>query len=255
MTCPICNHDTTTTCDKCLTRIHRWLTEILDYHAIAETELHPGQTTGTPSSETPLGIRLTALDFVAGHDIHPILEEWERMFRNDFGETPLGPATLARNAGKASPATYLTGTIRYLTSHLPRIAEHDAITDFHNETRDLWKQAQAAARRLPEPSSRITCPADTGDGVCGTYLSVRTSDLDNTIRCRTCQSEWEPRWLIRVAIETPGARVWTDPEAAATWFGLTERTLRKWGDQGRIHRRDGRYELHSIHEAITASSA
>jgi hypothetical protein len=83
--CTICNKPTEQmACSHCEHRMHTQLSEILQFVALAETNLVPGSGAGGRSTERPLGIRVDALDLVAGFDVLPQLESWERLFREDY---------------------------------------------------------------------------------------------------------------------------------------------------------------------------
>ena len=254
MSCPICNKPTNqdnTACHKCQTRITHWLQDILQYHALAANELTPTKGGDGRSTEQPLGIRINALDLTCGLDVLPTLESWETMFRNDWHLTPMGPTTLHRAKGQTNqPRAYLTGTIHFLTRHITRIAQHPAIDDFHNETRDLHKQAQTAANQTSRSTWRITCPTDTDTGRCANNLRISGDELDGTTTCRQCHTTWDVRRLLLVALHDSETAIWLDPEACTRLLGVDDSSLRRWHRQGKVRRTAGRYCLTDVMGAV-----
>jgi hypothetical protein len=251
--CVICNHETPRiACARCQNRIARHLTDIVEYTALAAGELLPGQGGDGRSNERSIGIRIEALDLVAGNDVLPILESWERMYREEWGYAPWGPTTLGRGQGQADQATaYLTGTVAFLRGNLEKICGHPAVDDFSAEVTTCWHQARNAARQQPRQAWRVTCPADTDQGECGNVLRVTGQDFGGTISCKTCGTHWPTDRLLMVVASSNHAELWLDPEAAAEWVGVNTRTLRKWAKAGKIKRDHGRYEVHSLREALS----
>jgi hypothetical protein len=250
--CLICGKQTPRmACARCQNRMAAQLTDILEYTALASGELLPGQGGDGRSSERGLGIRLEALDLVAGHDVLPVLESWERMFREEWGYAPWGPTTFARGRGQADqPLAYMTGTVAFLRGNLEKICGHVAVDDFASEVNTCWHQARSAARRQPRQAWRVTCPTDIDDGECGNVLRVSGQDFGGTITCKRCSTTWLTDRLLMVVASSNHAELWLDPEAAAEWVGVGVRTLRKWAKLGKIKRDQGRYEVHSLREAL-----
>jgi len=246
--CQICNRlDNRQTCEHCQLKLARQLHDIVDYVAITAGELRPGQTGGDGrGSEISIGVRVNALDFLAGNDVLPVLESWEKDWRETFHLTPYGPASHARNAGKPKEQT-LVGVIAFLQAWLPAACEqHPAIADFAIELRQCHKQARAAARMEPPKTMTITCPNrddETGEQ-CGCRIQVVEDEAGPTAHCRSCGNIWDLNHLVALAVAR--SEVWTDGEAAAAYFRVTDRTLRNWAASGKIRRDHGLYELHSI---------
>lgn len=249
--CVICQQATDhMACITCQRRIRNNLADIQTYAALAANELIPGRGGDGRSTERGLGIRLDALDLVAGFDVLPVLELWERDWRETYHLAPYGPASAERNAGQASEAT-LTSVLRFLGQWLDRACtDHPAIDDFHDEVRTCWHQARQAANAQPRQAWRVTCPTDQGDSECGNPLRVTGQDFGNTINCRQCQTTWPTERLLMVVASSQRAELWLDPEAASEWVGVNPRTLRKWASQGKIKREHGRYEVHSLRNAL-----
>ena len=248
-------------CVKCGGKVRRQLQDLLEFYHDAGGNLLPGKGSGR-ATERGLGIRLDALDYVAGFDILPALEDWERDFRREFGLTAFGAASaerfdrLVRESPDADPRWLeLAECVRFLVRWLDRaFEEYEPIDEFARELQGLWRKAQAAAGQQPRTSWRVTCPADAGDRECGQPLRISGEDFDRDIHCRKCGATWPVERLLRVVASSRHAELWLDPEAAATWFGIPSRELRRWAQAGRIKRQNNRYESHSIREAISAGA-
>ncbi len=233
-------------CGHCETKMRDQLTDILEFYALAEGELAPGRTGSGSSTETSIGVRIAALDFLAGHDVVAVLGLWEREWQEHY--------ELTISADTVRPTVTLLSAVTFLKAWLPTACQsHPAIDDFAREVRENWSLARAAARRAPAQKHTITCPSDDDsreDGICGYRISINPEKLNNDVICKRCGTEWNPGHLIHVAISTHGAEVWVDPEAAAGYFKITTKTLREWARGEKIRRDHGRYEMHSIHLAI-----
>ncbi len=255
--CSICGHDSNhQACGQCETRMKTMLKQIRQYAAAAANELTPGKTgSDQRGTETSIGIRISALDFTAGHDVLPILESWERDWRDTYHLAPYGIASSDRNAGKPASDT-INGVLDFLTTWLPKACEtHPAIEDFNSELKQAHATAQQAARMTPPNKTTITCPNDddtSSTGLCGARITIHADSIDGKATCYRCRTTWDIAHLIHVAITTPGAETWTDSEAAANYFGVSVRTLNRWATakQSGIKRREGKFELQSIHALI-----
>lgn len=253
-TCVGCKQPKTETglmCPACQTRMRNRLAEIVEFYALAEHELVPGSGSGARGSERSLGVRLAALDFLAGHDVVAVLGSWERDWRETFDLTDA-------KAGRDVQAT-LVQIVGFLIAWLDRAcADHPAIDDFDRELRECWETARNAARMSPARSIAITCVADVERGneikTCGCRIPVGADGITGRVTCKRCKTTWDVPHLLHVAISTPGAELWADPEAAAGYFRVDPSTLRKWARAGRIRREHGRYDLGSIHAAIVGAS-
>ena len=261
MTCPICHRDTTSTCHRCIHRMRQHLTEITTNYKLAKHQLQPTRGDGR-SSERGLGVRLIALDFIAGNDVLRTLEDWERDWRSFFEFTPFGEATLERatsHAKQQKPGTKYDDTYQqlnactaFLDAWLDKAAQqHPAITDFAQELRDQWKTSQHAANIHPPNTWIITCPATLDDTDCGNKLHITGQDFDTNVTCRRCHTTWPVERLLRVAAADSQAEIWLAPEDAAHLFGIHLSTLKRWARKGLITKRHGQYEHHSIRDAIT----
>jgi hypothetical protein len=251
MTCVICSRTDSTAlaCDPCRRRIDLQLSGILAFRHLAEDELVPGRGGDSRTGERGLGVRIDALDFVAGNTVLDVLELWCRDIRETYGLSPWGPASLDASRGQADPAlALLVDVVGFLRSWLPRLAvDFLPVDDLAREVRDCWLQAQRAANAAPRTAYRVACPTigDDGDD-CGRMLSVSGEDLEGEVTCRSCRTTWSvDRLLTIVAGEVDGA-IWMDGEAAAQRAGVDVRTLRRWAASGLVRRDHGRYDLKEI---------
>jgi hypothetical protein len=257
MTCVVCSRTDSQAlaCDPCRLRIDGQLSGILAFRHLAEDELQPGRGGDGRSGERGLGVRIDALDFVAGNTVLDVLELWCRDIRETYGLSQWGPASLDACRGQADPAlALLTDVIGFLRAWLPRLTvDFVPIDDLAREVRDCWLQAQRAANAAPRTAYRVACPTIDDDGDdCGRMLSVAGDDLEGEVTCRSCRTTWSvDRLLTIVASDTSGA-IWMDAETAARRAGVDERTLRRWARDGRVTREHGRYDYKTITAMVTA---
>ena len=250
-TCLVCQRPTDRmACLRCEANMRCQLNQIVEYQAMASDNLVPGQGGDGRATERTLGINVAALDTCAAFDAIMVLESWERVWREDYGLTAYGPASAARSdAGEAT----LLGIVNFLQAWLSKTCdEHPAVDEFASELRGLHRQMQQAAGQTRRAAWRVTCPTDTDEGECGQQLKVSGEDFGGQVTCRSCRTTWPVERLLRVVASSRHAELWLDPEAASEWLGVHIATLRRWAKEGRIKRDHGRYEVHSIKEAITA---
>jgi len=246
--CQICHERPGPTCERCQARVRRDLTEIVKWQARAE--LTPSRGGEGRSTERTIGIRVSALDSAAAHTYVQVLESWEIDWRQFFNLTPYGEASVSRNSSTL-PHLILPGIVEFLTGWLGKAAEqHPAFDVFSGEVRTLALQAKDAANERRRPSWRVTCPSDTSDGECGREFLISGDDFGGEVYCRVCGTTWPVERLLHVVASSKLSELWLDPEAAAEYCGVSSRQLRKWGQQGLIKRERGRYEVHSIREAL-----
>lgn len=255
-TCTVCTRNAVTdrlVCSRCQNRINQQLADILEFYALAENALLPGQGGNGRSTERPLGVRVNALDFVCGYSVVDVLEAWEKDWRDFYELGPYGPASAQRCAGRNNqPATTLTEIVRFLRAWLDKACtDHPAVDDFAGEVRDCHRQAQSSAGITQREAWTVTCPADTDDGDCGNRLRITGEDFDSSVTCRACGTTWTVQRLMRVAVSDPNSDIWCAPDDAAGYLGIHPGTLRKWAGSGKIERRHGLYSLSSIREAIS----
>lgn len=257
MSCEVCSRSSEArVCSLCQSRMNRMLEDLKCFRSEAAGNLLPSGSGDGRSSERGLGVRLDALDLVAGFDVLPLLEEWERDWRRCFGLMPFGPASAERSRGVRPDADRishrLSSCITFLQSNMQQAcSEHPAVGDFGRELRGMWRSAQAAAGAQPRTSWLVACPADVESGECGRSIRITGEDFDSEVKCRSCGTVWPVERLLRVVASSRHSELWLDPEAASRWFGIPSRELRRWAARGRIKRSGGRYESHSIRAAIS----
>jgi hypothetical protein len=250
VTCQICGNDSdAATCDKCVSRVRFHLAEIVKWQARAE--LIPGRGGDGRSTERTIGVRVNGLDSAAGFMYVSLLELWEVDWRDFFELVPYGIASESRNQS-TQPHRILADIVGFLTAWTDKAAqEHPAFGEFAGEVRTLYIQSKDAANERTRPHWRVTCPTDTDDGECGREFMISGDDFGGDVYCRVCGTTWPVERLLRVVASSRLSELWLDPEAAAEYCGVSSRLLRKWGQQGLIKRERGRYEVHSIREAIS----
>ena len=96
----------------------------------------------------------------------------------------------------------------------------------------------------------MTCPADTADGECGSWLRVTGEDFGGSVTCRSCSTIWDTERLLWVVASSSEADLWVDSGAAVRHTGVPESTLRRWGREGRIKRKGSLYEYKSLSNAL-----
>lgn len=250
MNCQICDQESDTeTCDRCAARVRFQLNEIVKWQARAE--LIPGRGGDGRSTERTIGVRVNGLDSACAYTYVGTLELWEIDWRDFFELTPYGEASASRNKS-TQPHKMLAGIVDFLMSWMDKAAaQHPAFKDFALEVRTLYIQSKDAANERNRPQWRVTCPTDTADGECGREFMISGEDFGGEVYCRSCGTSWPVERLLRVVASSQLSELWLDPEAAAEYCGVSSRLLRKWGQQGLIKRERGRYEVHSIREAIS----
>lgn len=238
-------------CSACTDRLVADVRAIADLAVMAAASLTPRAGTGSahsvPSSRPPINVHacdpeLTLVGPPPAATVLDVVEGWERLIRDARGYAAYGPASAARVALASSGGTQVTllGCVRFLAAQVPwAVAEPTfPVDDFADEIRAC---VRALRRFDPEASDRgtmVRCPTLTDDGDCGYRL--RYDDVHEDVTCRRCGTTRSAMTLAAVAM-ADGAEVWLDPEAAASWLGVTEGTLRQWARAGRVRRAHGRY--------------
>lgn len=243
-TCVICGEASEQgfACAVCERRLRDRLANIVEFYALAEGELVPGASGGSrSSSERSLGVRVAALDFLAGNDVVAILGLWERDWRETYD---LSDAKAGRDVQDT-----LTAIVNFLLAWLHRsCTDHPAIDDFAREVRECWGIARAAARMAPARRTLVDCPTiDEDDQACTGKIGI--DDRDET-HCRTCGATRTLDLLLAITGADDAAPVWVDAEVVVRKTGVPERTLRHWAGRGKVSRSHGRYELRSVYSYI-----
>ncbi len=254
LNCVICHHPQAIermACTSCEITMSRQLTDIVEFYCLAEGELSPGSGTGARGTERGLGVRMSALDFLAGYDAVAILASWEGEWREHYG------LSIAPMIARPSPS--LNRSVAFLRAWLPRACDnHPAIDDFAHELRDCWSEGRSAARCSPPRNQSITCPADHPDDqarMCGYRIPIDADHTHGIVTCKRCRTDWDVMHLMHVVISTPGAEFWADPEAAAGYSGVHQGQLKKWARRGLLDVSHGRYNLQQIRMATAGETA
>lgn len=267
-------------CASCASRLDNDLASIVrnaDLEAFEEASTSAGGLSASFESKPPTDLEGIApylalvrmnpgVDPPRRHSVANLLGEWERMLRDVRSLAAYGPATehhIGTDEGLLS-AQATRQAVALLRSHLDWIVNEPQwpLEDFANEIGMCARRMHAFSGHADrEPGDRVVpCPTLTGliddDGdpiACGKRLVVRTwAALDATesvtgradwsigdhVTCPRCGATRSPEQLLRAAGKD-GAYV--DPEAIARWYGLSERTLRRWAARGEIRREHGRY--------------
>ena len=236
MTCLRCSNETTRAlCDLCTTRtatdLHRLACNYLDSEDTSLTPIPPPVGHGAFASKPPASVAW--LSWRQGADITPVLlgwaDDWARLYQLT-GRIPQD----------------IPGLCGWLRNHLARAAmDHPAILEFVDEIHDLARRSARYAGRSNPPRAKILCPAIHDDDTeCQAAIWIDShTEPDTPIKCRTCGATWTRARLEYIAMHTAGEQAWVDAEAAARYAGVAERTIRSWGQQGKVRRQGGLYCL------------
>lgn len=236
-------------CQKCYNRIFMQLDDLLELWSAAHGELLPGGGGhGSSSGEMTIGLNLQALNFIAGSDILNLLHSWESLIRSERRLTP--PAMLKQE----SLAKEITKAVRFAQAQIEWLGQSEYIADFAREIRELHGMGIAASRKFVKKTRKITCPADTAEGLpCGNLLILREDDLLELFTCHKCGAEWSTYRLIIVALSDPRTEFWLDAEAIASWLQLSARRVQQIAKEHRVAKRGALYDLKAILKARAAS--
>lgn len=163
-----------------------------------------------------------------------VLESWTKMVREEQGLGPYGPWTASHQDDT------LTVVVRFLTAHHEWIISQPdfPLEDYASEITACVRVLRRWDTEAEDLGTMVKCPTLTEEGECGYRLYYR--DWTDHVTCRRCNVTRDASTLVVVAM-SDGREVWLDPEAAAKWLGVTERTLRQWARKGSIRRAHGRY--------------
>lgn len=230
-------------CAKCETRLNHNLIDLIQLHKEAHYCLQPQKgSNGTNSGEPTLGINLHALDFVAGNGILKTLHEWEKRIRK---ERQLTAPYLVPFSG--SIEAEIKNSIEFHQTHLSWTIMQEWIIPYFFDIAQIHSVGTIAARRRLDPVKRIPCPADQETGEpCGSLIPVKGDDLLESVTCQKCRTQWTPARLIAVAMTDPRLEIWLDPEAIASWIGLSERHVRRLAKHEEVLQRGKLIELQSL---------
>lgn len=279
-------------CAVCRVRIDDWLRDIIvigDSTAVDTRASSPGASGTGMESKPPtdldrLAPYLALVNLTAGTGLTPhrvpvahVLLDWERIVREDLHLAWIGDATaghvgnseaiLAAQSARASVAL-LRGHIDWITS-----TPSFPLDDFADQIEAAFRRMTAFAADMRSADRIIECPTITDEVddegayvACGHRLSVRTwrpvdaheqtgrpdLTIGEPVICPRCKAVRSPEQLIHAAGKDTA---WADAEAIADWYGIGERTLRRWASKGHVRRDHGRYNVGDVVERMGSVSA
>jgi hypothetical protein len=209
-------------CLRCLTTCKIELANLPILLREAGKHLQPGNGgQGSSSGERTIGVNVSALDFVAGHDLLGTLYAWQDLTRDLLG---LEERLTLRGDVQAK----VENAVEFLQVHWEWLSQQtDFVGDFIVEIRSLHSRGIAITGQSQPKVRQIACPADYRGTTCGRKLTVDGSDLHAVIQCGRCKTQWTTHWLIQVALSQPQADVWVDAEAIAQYKNLSASQVRK----------------------------
>jgi hypothetical protein len=259
--CVICHRQLTPRfmCVDCTQRLVDMLTDLPAYYAISAAEYWPqGVGGGGKSSETPLGLRVDALDGRASRVALETLESWERCLREEF--SPQQDPDHAQRERKAAAwgaahsddlhGVTLCSVVDWLVHNAERIAvEFVAVDELYAEVKALHKIAARAAREPQPDVTVISCPADADEGLCGASLRL----TGEHVNCPRCGCDWDRPRLLLVA-RSVDADVWQPAGVVSEHLGVPPSTLSLWARQGHVKRRGTTFLWSSVVSHLNSKS-
>lgn len=227
-------------CANLLCRTKMQLSEIPGLYVLATAFLTPGSGGhGSASSERTIGVNTTALEYRIALDLLAIISGWEVEVRE------------ARNFSEmATVSDYtqrITQACEFLLAQFEWISRQEFFGDFCREIADMHAKGRAATRQNPAPARRIECPADLGDGLCLSLLTLPDDgDKQARIKCHRCRTEWTIDWLIEVALSTKGSEYWLDAESIANHLQIENRQVRRLARRWKLTPRGQLYDLNEF---------
>ena len=275
-TCAICASrgkkrqlDTGHVCRACENALNQDLGQIVEMVALAAIQPVPMAVAGNgggprpvPASKPPLDVARIDPELImvlaakgdasSATPLLVLLEEWERMIREERGLSRYGPATVSRSGERAAlPGTDVTlvGVIGFLRSS---VAWMVATPDFAIEQlADQVRRALATLRQY-DPAAinpnawKLPCPGDYDRDVCGWQLRVEygaDANLHTDVLCPKCKTAWTPLRLLLVALEDERVEVWAYPDTIKDALNIPKPTLIRWANQGHVARRGSLYNV------------
>lgn len=135
----------------------------------------------------------------------------------------------------------LTAVCRFLGQQIPWMIDEPnfPLEDFADEVRACVRVLRRWDLDAEDVGTMVKCPTlHEDEGECGYRLRYR--DFDEHVTCPRCRVSRDASTLVAVAM-SDGRPVWLDPEAAASWLGISERTLYRMAKKGQVERSHGRY--------------
>lgn len=239
--CIFCNQrsamDGEKACANLLCRTKMQLSEIPGLYVLALAFLTPGKGgQGSSGSERTIGVNTDALEYRIALDLLAIVSGWEVEVRDKREFSPMKTVS--------SYTERITQACEFLLAQFAWISKQEFFGDFVKEIADMHSKGRAATRQNPTPARRIECPADLGDGLCLSLLTLpEDGDKTVTIKCHRCRTEWTIEWLIEVALSTKGSEYWLDAESIANHLQMDHREVRRLARKWKITKRGQLYDL------------
>ena len=248
--CSLCKKQAPTAglCARCLHKVNLMLDDLFEFWDKAHLYLTPTKGSGQRSSEMSIGVNVSALSFITGHDILNLLWEWEKLIRSERSLTR--PAHLRAR----SLPDEIQGAISFAQRHLDYSSQQIWFDDFYAELRELHSKGRAAAKSFIEKKKRIPCPGEVDGLPCNRMLSLGdASTMMEIFSCPRCKTEWTTLRLVAVAMSDPNADIWLDIEAIAGWLGISERQCRRIALKNSVDRRGRLYNLKQMRDAYATA--
>ena len=219
--------DTLMLCPSCLWALEcdlgdvAWLDEQLEL--VLSRLAVVAEHNGGRSAETPMPIHPGA--FKARSELRVILVGWVK--------------DLVELHGYRYPADTLPAMAGWLLKNADRLAVHPAAADIHGE---IVGAVRFAGRVVDLPANRTTfpvgpCPELTCAGEVRAYIPANP-ERPARMECSVCEARWEPHQWLRAGrriLARKGETIgYVDVQAAAASLGVTDRTVRRWVESGRL---------------------
>ena len=198
-----------------------WLDEQLEL--VLRRDAVISEHAGGRSAETPLPLHTGALE--ARSQLRATLVGWVR--------------DLAETGGDAYPADTMPAMALWLLARINRIVVHPAADDVHAEivgaVRYAWRVVDLPANRTTFPVG--PCPEAGCQGEVRVFIPARP-DVSPRMECQACETRWETSQWYRAGrriLERRGVTLpRVDVQVAALTLGVTDRTIRRWVEAGRL---------------------
>lgn len=252
--CLICNHRQNTehlACPRCTYRMRDDLSLIANYWLVATTDptLTPRGTPGSGTSN-PLPGGTSWISYRQGSDINGprgILTHWA----TDWAAT----------LDTTTPPSSIESLCHWFTKHLPTAVQRHPDIDLFAE--DLAKLARTAKYHAGQ-SDPLTIPVQctnliSGKQECGNPIRITTNDTSNlskVIKCGRCRAKRSVLQILKLAAyeAKTSPDIWVDIEWASRLLKVSEATIYRWAQQGRIKTKNATYNIASVQDNQKAAN-
>lgn len=250
-------------CAMCADRLTADVRRIGELAVMASVEPKAGRGGMSTSFGSKPPINVSGVDpelTLIGHPPSPtvldVLESWVRLVREERQMAPYGPWSAAVAASSTTSGTQATlvGCVGFLAAQTEWIVGTPdfPLDDYRSEITACVRALKRWDPTAEDPGTMVKCPTLTEDGECGYRLHYH--QMDEPVTCRRCGVTRDAMTLAAVAM-SDGRDVWLDPEAAANWLGMSERTLRRMARRGDIERSHGRYLIRHADGSLDSATA